>query len=78
MDPTILLALTLLEVHTLDGRTVWINEEEILSLSAPGKGITDKAECLITLTDKKFSTVKESCDELRARLTRRPDLGSGK
>jgi uncharacterized protein YlzI (FlbEa/FlbD family) len=79
MDPAIILALVLIEVHTLDGRTVWLNEEQILSLSAPsGKTVTDKAECVITLTDRKFSAVKETCDQVRALLRNAGSTSSGK
>jgi hypothetical protein len=71
MDPTLLVAMVWLEVHTLDGRTVIINSEEIISFAQPNKekGLwTDAARCIITLTDAKFVTVKETCDEVRASL----------
>jgi uncharacterized protein YlzI (FlbEa/FlbD family) len=71
MDPAVVAAMVWLEVHTLDGRTVIINSEEIISFAQPNKekGLwTDAARCLITLTDAKFVTVKETCDEVRSRL----------
>jgi hypothetical protein len=71
MDPTFLVAMVWLEVQTLDGRTVIINSEEIISFAPPNKekGLwADDAHCIITLTDAKFVTVKETCDEVRTRL----------
>jgi hypothetical protein len=79
MDPTTLLALALIEVHTLDGKTLYINENEIIALAPPHKELTDKAECVITMTDKRFQTVKETCAQLLSRLKVRVDTGnSGK
>jgi len=62
-----------LTVQTLDGREVLINPQAIVTIGgarAPTEQqlLTDKATCMVTLTDGKFVAVVESCDILRRRL----------
>jgi hypothetical protein len=78
MDPAIILALTFIEVHTLDGKALYLNEAEIIALAQPHKELTDKTKCIITMTDKRFQTVTESCESLQQRLKARIDTDSGK
>jgi uncharacterized protein YlzI (FlbEa/FlbD family) len=61
-------------VHTIDGRSVLINRKAIVTIGGPRSGdkaqqmLTGDATCLVTLSDGKFVTVVESCDEIRRRL----------
>jgi hypothetical protein len=61
----IILAATLFLVHTVDGRNVYVNPNSVITLTVPGKLVTEKATCLMLLDDGKFLTVKETCDEVR-------------
>lgn len=71
----IVLAVTLhlLVVHTVDGREVVINSEQVTSLTSNKKGahaklLTEGARCLIGLTDGKFVTVSEDCETLKKQM----------
>lgn len=70
MDPA-LFALMLMEVHSLDGRTVHINPEQVVSI-APAKDhagvFTEGVNCVITLSDRRFVTTKEDCPTITAQL----------
>jgi len=62
---TVQLALAFFLVHTVEGRELYINPESVISLSVAGKLVTERAQCVITLNDAKFVTVRENCDEVR-------------
>jgi len=54
-------------LHTLDNRPLYVNSKEIISL-APSKDntlLTKGVGCIVSLTDAKFVSVKETCDEVR-------------
>jgi uncharacterized protein YlzI (FlbEa/FlbD family) len=60
-------------VQTLDGRDVLINRHAIVTIGGPRSSteqqlLTDKAVCMVTLSDGKYVTVVESCDTIRKRL----------
>lgn len=70
-DGAFLALMLLLEVHTLDGRTVYLNPDQIVSVAPPKEGDAlwpKETTCVISLTDRKFLSVKESCDAVQARL----------
>jgi hypothetical protein len=67
---TIQLAFALFLVHSVDGREVYVNPESVITLTVPGKLVTEKATCLMLLNDAKFLTVKETCDEVRKLMDR--------
>ena len=67
--------LELIAFQTLDGREVLINPANIVSVSATSevrepreKLLTDKAHCVINLTNGKFISVAEACASVRRRL----------
>lgn len=67
------IALHLLVVHTVDGREVVINQEQVTSLTSNKKGahsklLTEGARCLIGLTDGKFVTVAEDCESIKRQM----------
>lgn len=72
MEPAVLaLMMALLEVHTLDGRTVYLNPAKIISIAPPKQGDAlwpADATCVISLADRKFLTVRESCESIRDHL----------
>jgi hypothetical protein len=61
-------------VHQLDGREVVINTEQITQMiesrppGSPHKMFTDKVQCLIVMTDRRWTTTAESCEDIRKRL----------
>lgn len=65
-----LVALILL--HNPNGTSVEINVEQITSMRGRHEvgevHFTEKAKCLINLTDGKYITVIETCDEVRRKL----------
>lgn len=67
-----LLALMLIEVHTLDGRTVYINPEQVVSMALPKEHglLVEGVQCVITLVDKRFISTKESCEVVTQQLRR--------
>ena len=64
----------LITLHTLDGRDVQVNTAHIVSISEgrderdPDKWMTDKAHCVITLSNGKLIAVEENCDSVKQRL----------
>jgi hypothetical protein len=65
-----LVAVTLIMLHTPGGQPVEINPRLVTSLhhKLPGednKLITDDANCVVMLADGKFVAVTESCYEVR-------------
>jgi uncharacterized protein YlzI (FlbEa/FlbD family) len=73
MDAAILALLSLLELHGLDGRTVYVNPQQIVSMARPKDDRTfhSGVQCVITLADGKFVSVVETCDEVQARMRAR-------
>lgn len=64
--------LDLTELHTLDGRPWYLNVKQVVSLAPPKNNelLTDKVGCIISLTDAKFVSVTESCEEVRKLLNK--------
>jgi uncharacterized cupin superfamily protein len=62
----------LLTLHVIDGRTVYVNPKQIISLARPGdnQSFAKGARCIITLADTKFVSVTESCDEVRGAMSK--------
>ncbi|KYK50076.1 hypothetical protein A1D31_22455 [Bradyrhizobium liaoningense] len=65
----------LLSFELLDGREVLINPIHIVSLSETAedrdpkdKLLTDKAHCVVSLSNGKFISVAETCDSIRRRV----------
>jgi hypothetical protein len=68
----------LIMLTTLDNRRVFINPKLVISLTKPsGQLVTEKGECIIALADRKFITVRETCEQIRARMEGRIE-GNGK
>lgn len=66
-------ALHLVVLHSLDGREVHIAPEQVTSLHAskddvPNKNIAGAVRCVVGLTDGKFVSVLERCDEVKRML----------
>jgi hypothetical protein len=67
---TILAAVELITLSTIDGRAVLVNPEQVTQLretrpEGPNKQLTDKVRCVISLTDKTYVTVAEDCGTVR-------------
>jgi hypothetical protein len=62
--------LALIELHGPDGHTIHVNPAEITSLRAPQTpgGFAKGTRCLITLTNRSFIAVAETCDQVRQKL----------
>lgn len=53
-------------VHTVDERTVYVNPEQVVSLTIPaGRLVSDRIGCIVAFADGKFLSVKEMCHEVR-------------
>lgn len=66
-------AVHLIVLHNPDGHQIDINPAQVTSLRAAPEGqarehFTGRVRCMINLTDGKFVTVVESCDEVRLLL----------
>ncbi|UGY16371.1 hypothetical protein HAP48_0002045 [Bradyrhizobium septentrionale] len=67
-------ALRLVSFHGPDGYAVEINPDQVTTLRASreadqqSKFFTSEVHCMIGLTDGKFVTVSESCEEVRSKL----------
>jgi uncharacterized protein YlzI (FlbEa/FlbD family) len=73
MDPSALVALHLVLLHTVDGRETLINPDHVNSMSShkagePNKLLVDSVECVIGLTNGKIVSVVEPCDVVRQLL----------
>jgi ketosteroid isomerase-like protein len=70
-----LLAATLFLVNTLDGRMIYVNPEQVISIAPPKDNdvFAEGVRCVISLADGKFVSAREHCDEVRARMK----LGGG-
>lgn len=63
----------LLLLHAGDGRNITVNTALITSMlgapvTGPSKAFTDKVRCMINLSDGKFITVIETCEQVRAMI----------
>lgn len=73
MGPLFAALLTLVELHGPNGQRYFINPAEITTIREPinsdlrhfGSG----THCVIFITNGKFLAVRETCDEVRARVT---------
>ncbi|QIG93825.1 MULTISPECIES: hypothetical protein [Bradyrhizobium] len=67
-------ALRLVSFHGPDGYPVEINPDQVTSLRGAREGdqqskfFTSEVRCMIGLTDGKFVSVSESCEEVRSKL----------
>lgn len=63
-------AADLVELHGVDGHVVQVNPDQVTSLRprTSGEHFTEKAQCLVNLTDGKYVTVTETCDKVRLLL----------
>jgi hypothetical protein len=67
----ILLGVLLIVLHTLDGREIDVNPDQITSMrearedSADDKAFTKGVRCMINTTDGKFVSVVEDCATVR-------------
>jgi uncharacterized protein YlzI (FlbEa/FlbD family) len=67
------IVLHLVLLHTIDGRETLINPEQVASMThrsadKPNKLLTDGVECVIELSNGKFVSVIEHCDEVQQKL----------
>ena len=65
--------LHLVLLHTVDGRVVAVNPEQVTSLQAsipdqPNKVLVETVQCVVGLTNGKFISVIEPCDAVRQML----------
>jgi hypothetical protein len=72
MSQLLLAVLELVTVTGLDGRRIDINPKFVVSVVQPKeKGtLTSQATCVLNFNDRKFLSIRESCDEVRALLKR--------
>src|SRR5262252_11009434 len=65
-SPALLLS-GLIALHTVDGRMVFVNPEQITQVREPlpesskGRQLTTGVQCVITLTDRTYAAVREDC-----------------
>lgn len=69
----LIIALHLVLLHTVDGREVAVNPEQITSLQAakedePNKVLVETVRCVVGFTNGKFVSVVEHCDVVRKLL----------
>lgn len=69
------IVLQLIAFQTLDGREVLVNPKQIVSVSETAEArdpkeklLTNKAHCVVNLTNGNFISVAEHCDSVRQRL----------
>ena len=61
-------------LHSATGVEMGVNPDLITNMRNPEPGnsnFTDKVRCLINMSDGKFVTVKETCEEVRAKIQAR-------
>jgi uncharacterized protein YlzI (FlbEa/FlbD family) len=66
-----LLLLALIVLTATDGRPIKINPKDIVSLRAPpvgGDHLNKDVHCLVFMSDGKYIGVKETCDQVNAKL----------
>ena len=67
---------TMLVLHNVSGVEIDVNPDEITHLRRPEAGSPNfpkSANCMINMSDGKFVTVKETCDQIRTLLETRRD-----
>ena len=70
----IAVAVHMLVLTTLDGRTVYVNPSHISSVSEareetdPHKLLTGRVHCVLIMNNSKVITVEEDCDSIRQRM----------
>ncbi len=66
--PLLALMLQLVLLHNIDGHPAQINPKLIVSISPPRdkSALTSGVKCIVSLADRKFVSVKETCDEVQA------------
>lgn len=57
-------------LHGLDGRSIYVNPMHIVSVADADKerGLLIGGRCVVSMIDRKFLTVAESCADIRKRL----------
>jgi uncharacterized protein YlzI (FlbEa/FlbD family) len=67
---SIVLAASLFLVQALDGRMVYVNPEQVISITIPGDNdlFANGVRCVLSLADGKFLSTRESCDEVQKRM----------
>ena len=62
--------LEFLYLHGMDGRGIHINPYHIVSVAEAkdGGSLVGGVHCVVSMVDRKFLTVVESCDNIRQRL----------
>lgn len=68
-----LLAVELIVLRTIDGRTVHVNPAHVVTLTeriegAQNKVLSDKVYCVVGMLDGKFVSVADRCDIVRQQL----------
>jgi len=68
--------LVLVGLTKLDGRITYVNPDQVVQLietreaiGGDNKLFTNEVFCLITLSDKNYVTVRETCDQIRELFT---------
>lgn len=69
----LLIALHLVLLHTVDGREVLVNPEQVTSIQAHKEGeenkvLVDTVQCVVGFTNGKFVSVVEHCDKVKQLL----------
>lgn len=69
----VLVVLHLVLLHTVDGRDVLVNPEQVTSLTHSKDGeqnkvLVESVECVIGFTNGKFISVAEKCDKVKQLL----------
>lgn len=73
MITPLLIAVRLILLHTVDGRETMINPQQVASMSSHAEGeknkvLVDTVQCVIALTNGKFVSVREPCDDVKLLL----------
>jgi uncharacterized protein YlzI (FlbEa/FlbD family) len=70
MDPVVIATLQWIVLHGLNGREIVLNPNGITVMRGreDGRHIAPGGECAISMSDGKFVTVTETCDEVRAKI----------
>ena len=65
-----LIAYEFIMLHGLDGRSIYVNPRHIVSVADAAKDgkLLVSGNCVVSMIDRKFLTVAESCDSIRERL----------
>jgi uncharacterized protein YlzI (FlbEa/FlbD family) len=73
MSTSAFVALHLVLLHTVDGRATLVNPDQVASISAHVEGeknkvLVETVQCVIGLTNGKFISVIEPCNEVQQKL----------